>query len=98
MRLYYTVDAVTNNCQNKCPFVDIGLHRETGTDCQLGSVTCQECKHCYGHHDNGFVGLPKCDDKVTMFENRYVKCMFIYKNKWKYKILRFFYRIGLINR
>lgn len=96
MRLYYIVDAITDNCINKCPYVDIRLYGETGKDCQVGSVSCQECEFCYGHHENGFVGLPVHDNKISMYEKKYIKCMFIYKNKWPYKILKIFHNIKLL--
>lgn len=32
MKIYYEVDCITDNCLNKCPFVDI--------NCQVGSVNC----------------------------------------------------------
>lgn len=52
MKIYYEVDCITGNCLNKCPVADIGYKGETGKDCQVGSVDCQECKFCYGHGDN----------------------------------------------
>ena len=76
MKIYYEVDCITNNCLNKCPFVDIGYKGETGKDCQVGSVDCQECKFCYGHSDNN-------NDFVMYYHNGekfvrlmpYIKCM-----------------------
>lgn len=93
MRIYYKIDVITDNCQCDCPFKNTGIKGETGPDYMLGSFACQQCKYCYGHYDKGFVGFYDNFNNIKFNENCYIKCMFPYRNKTKYKILRFFYKI-----
>jgi hypothetical protein len=74
MKIYYDVNEITNTCELKCPFIDVGYKGETGTDCQVGSIDCQECKFCYGHNKSGL--------NMVFFNNQwhlktmpYIKCM-----------------------
>ena len=95
MKIYYDVDGITDNCMYDCPFKDLGYKGEIGEDCKVGSVTCQECKFCYGHH-NPFkqeLGMIFVDGKLILKPIRYVKCMWGIDNPWKEKIQQFFYRI-----
>lgn len=76
MKIYYEVDCFTDNCLNKCPFVDIGYKGETGKDCQVGSVDCQECKFCYGHGDNNDVfQMSYINGEQFVRPMPYIKCM-----------------------
>ena len=93
MKIYYEVDAITDNCKNKCPFESIGVKEESGPDCQVGSITCQECKFCYGHHKaNEYSCLYYANDLIFI-PMPYIKCMYGVENPWKEKIIQFFYRI-----
>lgn len=82
MKIYYNVNESNDTCKNKCPFADIGYKGETGPDCMVGSVTCQECKFCYGKGGDDNLCLV-FDDKNSKFEQcfnfkpmPYVKCLF----------------------
>ena len=95
MHIFYEYDEITDNCKNKCPFINVGHKGETGTDCQVGSITCQECKFCYGHKYSG-VDVLFVNDKRHIRTMRYIKCMWGEDNKWKKficKIKQFFFRI-----
>ena len=93
MKIYYEVDAITDNCKNKCPFESIGVKEESGPDCQVGSITCQECKFCYGHRKaNEYSCLYYANDLIFT-PMPYIKCMYGVENPWKEKIIQFFYRI-----
>lgn len=93
MKIYYEVDAITDNCKNKCPFESIGVKGESGPDCQVGSVTCQECKFCYGHHNPDEYSCLYYNNDFIFTPMPYVKCMYGIENPWKEKIIQFFYRI-----
>lgn len=96
MRIYYELlDEISETCANKCPFRNIGIRGENAPDCMVGSVTCQECKFCYGTHEGGAVFIPTAtgDRRERMMFNRYVKCMFLYENTFKYQVIQFFYRL-----
>ena len=98
MRVYFEFDAITDNCSNKCPFVDVGFKGETGPDCQVGSVTCKRCKFCYGHKDTG-LDLLYLDNKLHMRPMSYVKCCwgsdrltFWQKLQWWWHQLKVFFK------
>ena len=101
MRIYYDVDTkfyetineVTNICRHDCPFKDVGFKGETGGECKVGSVECQECKFCYGHHDSHRHSLVFIKNKAYLRTMPYVKCMWGLENTWREKIEQFFYRI-----
>lgn len=79
MKIYYNIDEFNDTCKNKCPFVDIGYNGETGPDCMVGSVTCQECKFCYGKGGDYHLCLVFNDenDKFKQFKPMpYIKCSF----------------------
>ena len=89
MKIYYNVDnEIDQNCLNKCPFENVGLNGETGKSCYVGSCACKECEYCYGHSKKGFVGLPDIKNKIRFQENSYIKCMFMYNNRFKYKPIK----------
>lgn len=93
MKIYYEVDAITDNCKNKCPFESIGVKEESGPNCQIGSVICQKCKFCYGHYKaNEYSCLYYANDLIFI-PMPYIKCMYGVENPWKEKIIQFFYRI-----
>lgn len=93
MKIYYLVNnEIDEYCLQKCPFENIGLHGESGKQCHVGSVACKECEFCYGFKKSGYIGLP-VNDKIRFYNQTYIKCMFTYKNKFKYKVIQFFYRI-----
>ena len=74
MRIYYEIDEITDNCKNKCPFINT-LHKEgIITDCYVGSIACQECKFCYGHYKGQTTLVPN-DKKDYVLKNMpYIKC------------------------
>lgn len=80
MKIYYDVDEITDNCKYDCPFKDFGYKGEIGEDCKVGSVTCQECKFCYGHHDpfKQEIGVIFVDGKRILKPIRYIKCMWVW--------------------
>lgn len=94
MKLYYLIDnEIDNNCIIECPFKDVGFDDgRTGKECMLGSISCQNCEHCYGHYDGLFIGLPINGD-IKFYSERYVKCMVPYKPTFKLNLEQFFYRI-----
>lgn len=93
MKIYYEFDTLTDDCKNKCPFKDIGVKGESGPDCQVGSVTCQECKFCYGHHYTYKYSVLYHNNKLSSRPMSYIKCMYGTENPRKEKIIQFFYRI-----
>ena len=93
MKIYYELDGITGNCKNKCPFESVGVKGESGTDCQVGSVTCQECKFCYGHHHTDKYDCLYHNNELIFTPMPYIKCMYGKAHPWKEKIQQFFYRI-----
>lgn len=93
MKIYYEVDAITDNCKNKCPFENIGVKGESGPNCYVGSVTCQECKFCYGHHNTYEYSCLHYANDLIFTPMPYIKCMYGIEHPWKKKIIQFFYRI-----
>lgn len=86
MRIYYSTDIDETSCIYECPFKDIRFHEETGCDCKVGSVTCQECKFCYGNKDGNLVGYPNSTIKqIAIRHNKYIKCSFP-SYSFKYKV------------
>lgn len=92
MKIYYEFDPITDNCKNKCPFENVGVKEESGSNCQVGSVTCQECKFCYGHDDYEYSCLYH-NNELIFRPMPYIKCMYGTEHPWKEKIMQFFYRI-----
>jgi hypothetical protein len=93
MKIYYEFDPITDNCKNKCPFESVGVKGESGPNCQVGSVTCQECKFCYGHHNTYEYSCLHYDNELIFTPMPYIKCMYGKDNPWKERIIQFFYRI-----
>ena len=93
MKIYYDVDEITDNCKHDCPFKDIGFKGETGGECKVGSVACQECKFCYGHHDSHRHSIVFVNNNIHLRTMPYIKCMWGTENPWREKIEQFFYRL-----
>lgn len=74
MHIYYEFDSITDNFSNPCPFKDVGWKGQCGEDCQVGSITCQECKFCYGHNKSK-IDFLYLNNKLHMRPMHYVKCM-----------------------
>ena len=91
MRIYYNVNSITDNCKNMCPFIKT----ESDTTPMVGSCYCKhKCKYCYGYGDKiGFIGYPNSDDNITFHYPTYIKCMYGYNEKTKYKVIRFFKKL-----
>ena len=93
MKIYYEVDVVTDTCKNKCPFESVGVKGESGPNCNVGSLICQECKFCYGHHYTNNYDCLYYNDDLIFTPMPYIKCMYGIKHPWKEKIIQFFYRV-----
>lgn len=98
MKIYYEFDSITDNCTNPCPFKDLGYKGETGEDCQVGSITCQECKFCYGRKKSN-IDFLYLNNKLHMRPMHYINCMwgegrFIYK--LIYTIRQCFHRLIML--
>ena len=92
MKIFYKIDnEVNRNCLIDCPFNDIKINGISGKKCKLGSIACQECEYCYGHHDGLLIGVP-IDSSIKFEHERYIKCMFIYKPTFKIRLEQFFYK------
>ena len=87
MKIYYEVDCITDNCLNKCPFVD--------KNCQVGSIDCQECKFCYGHGDNnGDLQIFYHYGEKFVRRVPYIRCMRgLQQYSMRKRIQRMWYRI-----
>ena len=82
MKIFYKIDnEVNRNCLIDCPFNDIKINGISGKKCKLGSIACQECEYCYGHHDGLLIGVP-IDSSIKFEHERYIKLWF-YNNRTK---------------
>ena len=78
MKIYYSVDDITDNCCNPCPVLNkdkdiIGIH--------IGSCKCKECKHCYGASSKRYsklICIGNKDGKLSIRYDEWVKCSGIY--------------------
>ena len=97
MRIYYEIDEITDNCKNKCPFVNTGIKGETGTDCYVGSIACQECKFCYGQCKGQMSIVPKDKENFVLRNMPYIKCSKCYlKIPFWIKLQHIWYQFKLI--
>lgn len=93
MKIYYSVDEITDNCNNRCPFLniekdDMGEH--------IGSVSCKTCKYCYGASSKkypDYILVGNKDGKTTMISDKWIKCDYMMKKSFKIKIQKLFYNI-----
>jgi hypothetical protein len=85
MKIYYELNEL-DHCVSKCPFYYVGVNGRNGLDCRVGSVTCQNCKYCYGSHEGGLVGYPG-EDRIRFDHDRYIQCMYPAPTLYK-KLLR----------
>lgn len=69
MRIYYEIDEITDNCKNKCPFVNT-----ESTERYVGSIACQECKFCYGQYKGQMSLVPKDKENFVLKNMPYIKC------------------------
>jgi hypothetical protein len=94
MKIYYSIDEITDNCYNPCPVLNkdkniIGIH--------IGSCKCKECKYCYGASNKRYpspMGVGDKDGKLTIRYDLWIKCSGIYeKPTLSIKIQKLFYNI-----
>lgn len=94
MKIYYSIDEITDNCCNPCPVLNkdkdiIGIH--------IGSCKCKECKYCYGASNERYpslMGVGDKDGKLSIRFDYWVKCSGVYdKPTLSMKIQKLFYNI-----
>ena len=98
MRIYFELNEL-DHCVSECPFYYIGINGRNGLDCRVGSVTCKNCKYCYGYHEGGLVGYPGIlsisrKEGIVLNHSRYVKCMFPAPTLYKRLIRKYKKLIG----
>lgn len=94
MKIYYSIDEITDNCCNPCPVLNtdkdiIGIH--------IGSCKCKDCKYCYDASNKRYPSLMIVGDKYGKLVIRYdewIKCSGVYdKPTLSMKIQKVFYDI-----
>ena len=89
MKLYFETKNLGEDCITPCPFED--------PDCMVGSVECQNCKHCYGANIKKLECHASIDENnaVTFNANHYIFCDAVYKKPpFKTKLRKFFYKLA----
>jgi hypothetical protein len=76
---------------NECPFTNIGINGESGKECQVGSISCKECKFCYWAAKSKTAFIP-INDKLRLSNVQYVKCMFV-RPTWYKKCIQFIFKL-----
>lgn len=92
MKIYYSVDSITDNCSNPCPVLNkdkdvIGRY--------IGSVKCKECKYCYGASNKRYpslIGVGHKNGELCIIYDEWIKCSGVYdKPTLSMKIQKIFY-------
>ena len=82
---YYIEDDIDYNCLNNCPFGELK---------KCGSVSCSNCKHCFGNKSIAVWDLSK---KILNMNQGYIYCDQSYeKITLKIKIRKLIYRVKRI--
>lgn len=92
MKIFYKTVDNGQTCINKCPYLTDNVY--------IGSLNCQNCKHCYGKRmiENGFgeyvVSAFDDNDKQVILLNQYIRCSAMFKEKpLSVKIRHFIYQL-----
>lgn len=80
MKIYYSVDEITDNCCNPCPVLNKG---KDIIGVYIGSCKCKECKYCYGASSKRYpslMGVGNKDGKMYIRYDEWIKCGGMYED------------------
>lgn len=89
IKIFYFIDnEIDCNCLNDCPFGEV----QNKTVIKCGSVTCSNCKHCFGSKFIAMWDLSK--NRGLNFNQGYICCDKVYTEiNFKIKFKKIIYRI-----